>query len=76
MTALMIAAKEGRSEIVRTLLRRGADPTAETHLGYTAYHAAKDEGHSQIARIIGEAQGASTPEPRGRTRNVRFFTPN
>lgn len=52
MTPLMLAAFEGRFEVVELLIERGADPLLANALGETASAVARDAGHEHIARII------------------------
>jgi len=48
----MLAASEGDIEIVKTLLRAGADPTAADRLGRTAQSLAESNSHAKTARLL------------------------
>ena len=47
-TPLHWAARDGREELVRELLRRGSRVEDKTSGGYTALHKACVEGHDQV----------------------------
>lgn len=51
-TPLMMAAKYGRSEVVRLLLEEGADPMARNQLGLTAIDFAHQAGRPSVAETI------------------------
>uniref|UniRef100_A0A672QP61 Ankyrin 3 n=1 Tax=Sinocyclocheilus grahami TaxID=75366 RepID=A0A672QP61_SINGR len=57
-TALHIASRLGKLEIVQQLLQKGALPNAATTSGYTPLHLAAREGHQEIAALLLE-QGTS-----------------
>lgn len=54
-TALHAAAQRGDPDLVRALLRAGADPAAVTSDGRTAQALATDGGHRDVAALIGDA---------------------
>ncbi|MFO7735983.1 MAG: ankyrin repeat domain-containing protein [bacterium] len=54
-TALMYASVLGMSDIVRTLLKKGADPLIVRKDKITAYDIASRKGHSFIKRILKES---------------------
>src|SRR5207248_285885 len=61
LTPLMIAARAGRLESVRALLEEGANPNAETILGYThrtALFFAADAGHADVVQALVGADAA------------------
>lgn len=47
-TALILAARSGRSQLVQLLVQRGADPTQPNHEGRTPMHFACENGHKEI----------------------------
>lgn len=47
-TPLMLAAQEGRSEIVRILLESGANVKMSAEQGFTCLHIAAEQGHFQV----------------------------
>ena len=51
-TALHVAARTGNSEIVRLLLKQGADPLAQSNTGAAALHEAARVGSVGAARIL------------------------
>lgn len=56
-TALMLAASAGDSEIVRDLLRQGADVSGRfTETGKTALMLAREKGHSEIVELLEAAR--------------------
>ena len=58
-TLLMIAANQGRGEVVKALLEKGADPNAtEPARGATATFMAAFQGHDEIIRLLA-ARGAN-----------------
>lgn len=54
-TALMLAASEGKLEMVRLLLAAGADPLLKNNLGETARDLAKRGGHAEVVRLLAKA---------------------
>jgi len=52
MTLLELAAMEGNSELVATLLRRGADPNHQSSFGWTPLYAATRSGNVETIRLI------------------------
>ncbi|HEY6943560.1 MAG TPA: ankyrin repeat domain-containing protein [Candidatus Acidoferrum sp.] len=55
-TALTGAAEAGHSEIVRLLLQKGADPFLKDGEGQSAMDCVKRNGHTDIVRMLEEAQ--------------------
>lgn len=55
-TPLMMAAIQGHRDIVRTLLRAGADPLVRVHLGSTAREFANKYRHSHIEPLLACAE--------------------
>ena len=51
----MLAAKSGRSEVVRQLLEAGANMEAASVTGYTALMIAAYSGHSEVVQQLLEA---------------------
>ncbi|MCP3956515.1 MAG: ankyrin repeat domain-containing protein [bacterium] len=56
-TPLMFAAGEGQMEVVRTLLRHGANPAMVDGDGDTAADHALKKEHEEVARVLQEASG-------------------
>jgi len=54
-SALMMAAGEGHTEVVKTLLAAGADPAAVDKDGETAHQKAVDDGHDATAEVLRNA---------------------
>lgn len=54
-TALMLAARNGHTEMVDFLLSRGANPDVQNDRGKTAETLAQESGHGDIAALIAEA---------------------
>lgn len=52
LTPLMLAATKGRAEVVRYLIRIGADVTLKGEDGMTALHMSAKSGHLDVCRII------------------------
>lgn len=55
-TPLMQAVRGGRTQVVRFLLSRGADPTIAAKSGKTALKFARDCGHKSLIRFLSEAK--------------------
>src|SRR5450432_3009226 len=51
-TPLMIAAKNGSTELVQLLLTSGADPNRENSTGATALYLAVKRGHIDIVELL------------------------
>jgi len=51
-TALMLAAVQGKSDILKTLLAQGADPTIKNSRGHTAQDLAKKKGHNEATKLL------------------------
>jgi ankyrin repeat protein len=51
-TALMLAAKNGQTEVVRFLLSKGADKGLRDANGLTALEHAKGQGHQDIVQLL------------------------
>jgi len=56
-TALMSAAAEGHGDVVKVLLRKGADVNAKTRFDWTALNIARKMGHRKIEQLL-KAGGA------------------
>lgn len=54
-TPLIFAAADGHTEIVRSLVHRGADMSARDIYGWTALMYASSSGYHEIVRILREA---------------------
>ncbi|RKH64927.1 ankyrin repeat domain-containing protein [Corallococcus llansteffanensis] len=51
-TPLMVAAREGRDDLVRLLLEAGAEPTLPDKLGETAFITAAAYGHVKVCALL------------------------
>ena len=51
-TALMCASLKGHTEVVETLLARGADVNVKTRKGFTALSLASEQGHEKVVEIL------------------------
>ncbi len=60
-TALIVAARYGHIEIVKTLLARGAEVNAEDHYGQTALYFAKKNSKIKVIEMLEAAGGTSPP---------------
>ena len=60
-TALMLAAENGKLNIVWALLRAGADPEARNQHNVTALQHAKVMGHTATAQLLHHAMKAIAP---------------
>jgi len=56
-TALMLAAQKGHKEVVKLLLKKGANVNAKNDLGWTALDFAAKEGYKEIVKLL-KAYGA------------------
>ena len=54
-TALMHAARNGHTEIVKALLENGADVNAKSQDDWTAIRMAVGEGHADVVHLLREA---------------------
>lgn len=61
MTALMIAANKGYTDIVSKLISAGANVNAKDRFGCTAFFKAADKGHTEIVKLL-IANGAAKNE--------------
>ncbi len=61
MTALMIAAKKGYTDIASKLIKAGANVNAKDRFGCTAFFKAADKGHTEIVKLL-IANGAAKNE--------------
>ena len=50
--ALMCASLKGHTEVVETLLARGADVNVKTRKGFTALSLASEQGHEKVVEIL------------------------
>ncbi|KAL7542883.1 hypothetical protein ACHAWF_007271 [Thalassiosira exigua] len=62
-TPLMIAASEGNEEVVRLLLKAGADPTMKDRWGQTAVECANDGGHSACVELFVDKSEREAEQP-------------
>ena len=60
-TALIVAARLGHVDIVKTLLAHGAEVNAEDDYGQTALYFAKKNNRARIVAILEAAGGTSPP---------------
>jgi ankyrin repeat protein len=68
LTALHVAVLRGHAEVVRILLKRGANPTAQDKHGRTPFHEASRQGHVELVRMILERGADPTVQDKdGRT---------
>ncbi len=67
MTPLHSAAAGGSAEIVHVLLAAGADANARQNLGFTALHAAAQNGDAAMARDLLDHGATDEPTDDGRT---------
>eukprot|EP00975_Prorocentrum_lima_P008160 1744352-Prorocentrum_lima.AAC.1 len=51
-TPLMLASKQNKPQIVRTLIHHGVDVDRTKDDGYTALHLAACNGHSDVAALL------------------------
>lgn len=51
-TPLMVAARDGRDDLVRLLLEAGADPTLADGVGETPLITAAAHGHAEVCRLL------------------------
>lgn len=66
LSPLRSAAWHGHEDVVRILLRHGADPSLPNHdSGRTALDFAKERGHTAIARLLRDAWPASASDQAG-----------
>ena len=70
-TPLLLAARIGEAELVKSLLARGADPTHTDAEGWTALHWAVHEKREAAARVLLDhdtlVSGVNTPDAAGST---------
>ena len=71
VTALMIAAADGRPSLVALLVRAGANIAAQSERGDTALSIARAKGHEAVIKLLDEPQQAPRHQPRD-TRGPRF----
>src|SRR5664280_1873188 len=69
-TPLQLAAKWGQAEVVRILIRRGADVNARNFQNLTAIEIARMKGHENVVQAIleetGQSQAPPQPAPKAR----------
>ncbi len=56
-TLLHLAAEKGYTDIVNTLLRKGADVNAKDYFGNTPLHCAAANGHTEIVSALIRSEG-------------------
>jgi Ankyrin repeats (3 copies) len=61
-TALTGAAESGRTDVVKLLLQKGADPSLKDGEGHTPIECAQRNLHFEIVRLLEEAQRRRHPE--------------
>ena len=57
VTALMIAAANGRADMVELLVRAGANVKAQTERGDTALSIARAKGDEKVIKLLDDAPG-------------------
>jgi ankyrin repeat protein len=57
-TALHEAARNGRDEVVETLLNHNDAVNEKTNDGWTALQLANQEGHNKVVRMLREIKGS------------------
>ena len=62
-TALIVASRWGRTEIVNRLLEEGADGRARDEFGKTAAHYARKEGRMAALQLLQKNVSKSAPKP-------------
>jgi hypothetical protein len=55
-TPLMLAARNGRKEVVRALLAKGADLRPRNLVGQTALEIAEERGHKEVTALLNQAE--------------------
>jgi ankyrin repeat protein len=66
--ALILAAQWNRAEVVRDLLRRGADPARRDSIGWSALHWAALKGRTDVVRVLLDGGASvSSRDPAGNT---------
>jgi ankyrin repeat protein len=65
VTALMLAAGDGHTSVVKTLIGSGSDINAKDEVGVTALTRAAVEGHTAIVQLLKQA-GAKEEPPQKR----------
>lgn len=61
-TALHVAAKEGKLEVLKTILEAGANVTVIDENGWNAIHFAASEGKLEVAKYLNEVDGSLITE--------------
>ena len=69
MTVLHIAAQRGHAEVVRVLLRAGANASQENDAGSQALHYAAQDGHPRVVEVLLDEAGVDikSRDANGRT---------
>jgi hypothetical protein len=61
-TPIMLAARNGRADVVRALLAKGAEVWLQNPKGQTAQGIAEEQGHKQVAALLAETS-KTQPKP-------------
>ena len=77
ITPLCYASWKGHKDIVRLLLRKGADPNLSSDYGATPLHAASLYGHTAIVQMLLQAGAGLDAEVKGRVgeETIKLYTP-
>ncbi|MBN2736932.1 MAG: ankyrin repeat domain-containing protein [Spirochaetales bacterium] len=76
MTPLILAADQGRLEIVKLLLESTADINAQDKMGQTALHLAAGRNFTSIIKLLLQAKASLNIKARNGLRAYQFATEN